>query len=345
VTGARRASEEGAPRAAHGEAATPVAARGPEALRPGTGPDLRVCVAGIACANPVWAASGCCGYGRELAALFPLAQLGAICVKGTSLEPWPGNPGPRVVETAAGMLNAIGLQNPGVDHLLRVDLPWLAEQGVPVVVNVVGRTVDEYAAVVRRLAEAPPGAVAGVEVNISCPNVRQGGLQFGADPVAAAEVTAAVRAATRLPLLVKLSPNVSDVCAFAAAVERAGADAISLINTLLGMRLDPVRRRPVLANTTGGLSGPAVKPVALRMVWEVAGAVAVPVVGIGGIASGADALEFLLAGACAVQVGTSIFADPWAPVRVRDELAAWMEREGVRTVGELVGAARPRVTG
>ena len=304
-------------------------------------PDLAVDVAGIRCAHPVWTASGCCGYGHELAALYPLRELGAICVKGTALTAWTGNPGPRVAETPAGMLNAIGLQNPGVEHLLREDLPWLAAQGANVVVNVVGRTVEEYAAVARRLGAAPPTAVAGVELNISCPNVKEGGLQFGGDLGAAAEVTAAVRAATRLPLIVKLSPNVADVAAFALAVERAGADAVSLINTLLGLRIDLARHRPVLAHGTGGLSGPAVKPVALRMVWEVAGAVRIPVVGVGGIASGRDAAEFLLAGASAVQVGTAIFGDPWAPLRVRDELRDWLAGQGVRSVREIVGAARP----
>ena len=306
------------------------------------GLDPAVSVAGIRCAHPVWTASGCCNYGRELAALFPLRELGAICVKGTSVEPWTGNPGPRVAETAAGLLNAIGLQNPGVDHLLSVELPWLTAEGATVVVNVVGRTIEEYVAVVERLGTAPTGAVAGIELNISYPNVREGGLQFGADARAAAEVTAAVRAATRLPLVVKLSPNVSDVAAFAAAVEAAGADAVSLINTLLGMAIDPTRRRPVLGNTTGGLSGPAVKPVALRMVWEVSRAVSIPVVGVGGIASGLDAAEFLLAGARAVQVGTAIFADPWSPLRIRDELLGWMREQGIRRVSEVVGAARPR---
>ncbi len=304
-------------------------------------PDLSVDIAGIRCAHPVWAASGCCGYGRELAALYPLRELGAICVKGTALEPWRGNPGPRVAETAAGMLNAIGLQNPGVDHLLRVELPWLASQGATVVVNIVGRTVEEYAAVARRLGEAAPGTVAAVEVNISCPNVREGGLQFGADCGRAAEVTAAVRAATRLPVIVKLSPNVADVTTFARAVEAAGADAVSLINTLVGLRIDVDQRRPMLAHGTGGLSGPAVKPVALRLVWEVAGAVRIPVIGIGGIQSGRDAAEFLLAGARAVQVGTAIFRDPWAPLRVRDQLRQWLIAQGARTVAEVVGAARP----
>jgi dihydroorotate dehydrogenase (NAD+) catalytic subunit len=314
---------------------------GPPGARTGAAPLLAVDVAGIRCANPVWAASGCAGYGRELAAAWPLSALGALCVKGTSLEPWRGNPGPRVAETACGMLNAIGLQNPGVDHLLTRDLPWLVRQGTAVVVNIVGRTIEEYAAVARRLGDAPAGAVAGVELNISCPNVREGGLQFGADLGAAAEVTAAVREATSLPLLVKLSPNVTDVAAFAAAVERAGADGVSLINTLLGMRIDVAARRPILANLTGGLSGPACKPVALRMVWEVAGSVSIPVVGIGGIATGLDAAEFLLAGASAVQVGTAIFRDPWAPVRVRDELEAWLRAQGMASAREAVGAGRP----
>ncbi len=306
------------------------------------GPALAVSVAGICCANPVWTASGCGNYGRELGALFPLAGLGAIVVKGTSPEPWGGNPGPRLAETAAGMLNAIGLQNPGIRHFLEVDLPYLVGERARVVANIVGRTVDEYAAVARRLGEAPAGAIAGVELNISCPNVKEGGIQFGNDLGAAREVTAAVRASTRLPLLVKLSPNVTDVRAFAAAVVEAGADAISLINTLVGMRLDARKRAPVLANTTGGLSGPAIKPIALRMVWEVAGAVDVPVVGIGGIETGEDAAEFLLAGARAVQVGTAIFRDPWAPIRIRDELSAWLAAQGVADVGDIVGAARPR---
>ena len=309
---------------------------------PDTLPALDVDVAGIRCANPVWTASGCCAYGRELGALYALRELGAIVVKGTSLEPWTGNPGPRIAETAAGMLNAIGLQNPGVAHLLDVDLPYLAGEGATVVVNVVGRTVEEYAAVARRLSAAPAGAIAGVELNISCPNVKEGGLQFGNDLAAAREVTAAVRAATALPLVVKLSPNVTDIAAFAAAVAEAGADAVSLINTLVGLRLDIRRRRPVLANGTGGLSGPAIKPIALRMVWEVAAAVDIPVVGIGGIQTGTDAAEFLLAGASAVQVGTAIFADPWAPLRIRDELAAWLAGEGVAAARDIVGAARPR---
>ncbi len=297
-------------------------------------------VAGIHCANAVWTASGCSGYGRELGALYPLRELGALVVKGTSLEPWVGNPPPRVAETPSGMLNAIGLENPGVEYVLGHHLPWLREQGATVIVNLVGRTVEEYAAVARRLSQAPPGQLAGVEVNISCPNVKEGGLQFGTDIAAAEEVTAAVREATSLPLLVKLSPNVTDIAAVAAAVAKAGADAVSLINTLLGLAMNLRGRRPVLANGTGGLSGPAIKPVALRMVWEVAQAVDIPVVGIGGISSGLDAAAFLLAGASSVQVGTAIFTDPWAPLRIRDELHAWLDAEGIADVQEVVGAGR-----
>ena len=303
--------------------------------------DPAVNVAGIHCAHPVWTASGCCNYGRELGALYRLSELGAICVKGTSAEPWRGNPGPRVAETAAGMLNAIGLQNPGVDHLLAEDLPWLGQQGATVVINIVGRTIGEYVRVAERLHEAGPGAVAGIELNISCPNVKEGGLQFGADLRAAAEVTSAVRDSTSLPLLVKLSPNVDNIAAYALAVQQAGADAVSVINTVLGLHIDLRHRRPTLGNGTGGLSGPAIKPIALRMVWEVARAVTIPVVGIGGIASGADAAEFLLAGATAIQVGTAIFTDPWAPLRIRDELLAWLRAEGIQRITDIVGAARP----
>ncbi len=306
---------------------------------------LAVRVAGIQCANPVWAASGCCNYGRELARLFPLAELGAICVKGTSLTPWPGNPGTRLAETPSGMLNAIGLQNPGVEHVLHEDLPWLHDQGATVIVNVVGRTVEEYAQVARRVSTAPAGWVAGVELNISCPNVKEGGLQFGADRMAAAEVIAAVRDATSLPLIVKLSPNVADLVPFASAAADAGADAVSLINTVLGMEIDLKTRRPTLGIERGGLSGPAIRPIALRWVWEVSQAVSIPVIGIGGIESGTDAAAFLLAGAQAVQVGTAIFRDPWAPVRIRDELAAWLHTQGLKDVRSAVGLGREAFAG
>lgn len=306
------------------------------------GLDLSTEFCGIRFKNPVWTASGCFGYGREFADAFPLRDLGAICVKGTSVEPWVGNKGTRVVETPGGMLNAIGLQNPGVDHFLKVDWPWLQEQGATVIVNIVGKTVEEYVEVARRLEGS---GVAALELNISCPNVKEGGLAFGTSLSGAAGVTAAVRKATTLPLMVKLSPNVTNIADFAKAVEDAGADAVTVINTLVGMAIDIRRRRPVLGNTFGGLSGPAVKPVALRMVWQVAGAVKIPVVGIGGIMTGEDAVEFLMAGARAVQVGTACFVNPRAPVEIIGGIAAFMEETGVARVADLVGAARPREAG
>ncbi|HLN61452.1 MAG TPA: dihydroorotate dehydrogenase, partial [Symbiobacteriaceae bacterium] len=285
------------------------------------GPDLSTVICGIRFKNPVWTASGCFGYGREFADIFPLSELGAICVKGTSVEPWYGNKGTRVTETPGGMLNAIGLQNPGVDHFLSVDNPWLKEQGATVIVNIVGRTVDEYVEVARRLEGS---GVAAVELNISCPNVKEGGLAFGTSLKGAAEVTSAVRKATSLPLMVKLSPNVTNIVDFAKAVEDAGADAVTVINTLLGMAIDIRKRQPVLGNLFGGLSGPAVKPVALRMVWQVAGAVRIPVIGIGGIMTGEDAVEFLMAGAKAVQVGTACFVNPRAPMEIIDGIRSFM---------------------
>lgn len=302
-------------------------------------PDLRVELFGRTFKTPVWPASGCFGYGREFAGVLDLADLGAICVKGTSSEPWAGNPGTRVVETPGGMLNAIGLQNPGVDHFLTVDWPWLQEQGATVIVNIVGRTVEEYVDVARRLEGS---GVAALELNISCPNVKEGGMAFGTTCRGAAEVTAAVRRATTLPLIVKLSPNVTDIVEIARAVEGAGADGLSVINTLLGMSIDIRRRRPHLGNVFGGLSGPAVKPIALRMVWQVAGAVQIPVIGIGGIMTGEDAVEFLMAGASAVQVGTACFVNPRAPLTVAEEMARFMADHGYRRVADLIGAARPK---
>jgi dihydroorotate dehydrogenase (NAD+) catalytic subunit len=301
--------------------------------------DLSIDLCGIRFKNPVWTASGCFGYGREFAPLFPLSELGAICVKGTAVEPWVGNPGTRVTETPGGMLNAIGLQNPGVDHFLSVDWPWLKEQQATVIVNIVGKTVDEYVEVARRLEGS---GVAGLELNISCPNVKEGGLAFGTSLEGAWAVTNAVRKVTSLPLMVKLSPNVTNIVDFAKAVEDAGADAVTLINTLLGMEIDIQRRRPVLGNLFGGLSGPAVKPIALRMVWQVAGAVKIPVVGIGGIMTAADAIQFLMAGARAVQVGTACFVNPRAPIEIIDGIREFMAKEGVRSVAELIGAARPK---
>ena len=288
--------------------------------------------------NPVMVASGCFGYGLEYARHLDIQRLGAIVCKGTTLRPRAGNPTPRLAETPAGLLNAIGLQNPGVEAVIAEYAPLWERWAVPVVVNIAGETIAEYAELARRLDEVP--GVAGLEVNISCPNVAAGGMAFGVDPTAAAAVTHAVRQATTLPVVVKLTPNTAAVAGVARAVAAAGADAISLINTLRGMVMDIAARRPVLARGSGGLSGPAIRPVALAMVYEVAGAVTIPVIGLGGIATAADALEFLLAGATAIQVGTACFVDPRAPLHILDGLAAWMEREGVAEIGEIVGAGR-----
>jgi dihydroorotate dehydrogenase (NAD+) catalytic subunit len=310
--------------------------------RPGTegavsaSPDLRVRLAGLELRNPVVTASGTFASGREYADFIDLSRLGAVVTKGVSLEPWAGNDSPRIAETASGMLNSIGLQNPGVEAFAGNDLGWLAEQDVPVIVNVSGHTVAEYAAVAERLdAEA---AVDALEVNISCPNVDAGGMAFGTDCASAAEVTAAVRAVTRKPVIVKLSPNVTDIAEIARAVEAAGADAVSLINTLLGMAIDARTRKPKLARVVGGLSGPAIKPVALRMVWQVYRAVSVPIVGMGGIMTGEDAVEFMLAGATAVAVGTANFVDPRTAVRVVDGIAEYCREAGVERAADLIGA-------
>ncbi len=300
--------------------------------------DLSVRIAGLTLANPVLTASGTFASGREYAGLVDLDRVGAIVTKGVSLEPWAGNPSPRIAETASGMLNSIGLQNPGVEAFIAKDLTWLAAHhpDVPVIVNVSGHTCAEYARVIERLEETE--GVAGYEVNISCPNVEHGGMAFGTDRYAAAEVTSACRAATGRPLVVKLSPNVTDVAEIARAVEDAGADCVSLINTLLGMAVDTETFRPMLARVVGGLSGPAIKPVALRMVWQVAGAVDVPVIGMGGIRDARDAAEFMLAGATAVAVGTANFVDPATVTHIVDGLAEFCRTRGIVRVADLTGA-------
>jgi dihydroorotate dehydrogenase (NAD+) catalytic subunit len=307
-----------------------------KSLRGTSGVDMRVSFAGLSLRNPVMTASGTFASGREYADFVELDHLGAVVTKGLSREPWPGNESPRVAETASGMLNSIGLQNPGVEAFCVHDLAFLAGFDIPVIVNVSGHSIAEYVAVVERLEHET--SVAGYEINISCPNVDEGGMAFGIGCTPAAAVTRAVRAATRRPVIVKLSPNVTDIAEIARAVEAEGADAVSLINTLLGMAIDARTRRPKLARVVGGLSGPAIKPVALRMVWQVSNAIALPVLGMGGIMTGEDAVEFMLAGASAVAVGTANFVDPTASQRVVDGLTEYCVRNGVARVSDLVGA-------
>ncbi|MFB0559122.1 MAG: dihydroorotate dehydrogenase [Dehalococcoidales bacterium] len=293
---------------------------------------------GLLLANPVMTASGTFGYGTEYSHLFDIQKLGAIVCKGTTLEPRDGNPQPRLAEVACGLLNSIGLQNIGIEALIREKAPVWADWRVPVIVNIAGETVDDYA----RLASQLGGlaGISGIEVNISCPNIKAGGAEFGAIPRSAAEVTAAVKAATSLPVLVKLTPNTSDIASVAVAVAEAGADAISLINTIKGMAIDIIQRRPLLGGVTGGLSGPAIKPVALYMVYEVAGVVNLPVIGCGGITTASDAIEFIMAGASAVQVGTASFANPRAPLDVLEGIEQFMKKEGLKNLTDLIGTAR-----
>ncbi len=301
-------------------------------------PDLSVSIGRLTLANPVMTASGTFGYAREFADLVCLDRLGAVAVKGISLEPRAGNPPPRIVETPSGMLNAIGLENVGVDRFIAEKMPFLRKCACKVIVNILGDSIEEYA----RLAGKLTG-VAGIdalEINISCPNVKKGGVAFGTVPEMAAAVTRAVKQATDLPVIVKLSPNVSDIVAMAQAVSEGGADALSLINTLIGMAIDVRSRRPKLANIIGGLSGPAVKPVALRMVWQVANAVSIPIIGIGGIGTAEDAIEFLLAGATAVQVGTANFYNPSATEQIIDGISDYLRQQGETSVQAIIGSLR-----
>ena len=299
-------------------------------LAPGNPRELRL-------RNPVIAASGCFGYGEEYAGVIDVQRLGAFVSKGITPERRAGNAMPRIVETPAGMLNAIGLQNPGIAAFVKKYPRMWESWEVPAIVNISAEAVEDYAEMAAILDEQP--GVAGIEINVSCPNIARGGYCFGWDPGMSADVTRAVRAVTTLPIIVKLSPGATDLVAVAEAVEDAGADALSLINTLVGMAIDVRRRKPLLANHTGGLSGPAIKPIAVRMVYQVAAAVKVPVIGMGGIMALNDALEFFLAGATAVQVGTGIFVDPGLPIRLIDELRAWLEQEGFASVEQIVGIA------
>ena len=293
---------------------------------------------GLRLANPVMTASGTFGYGTEYSQVFDIQKLGAIVCKGTTLHPREGNPQPRLWETASGVLNSIGLQNIGVAALIKEKAPVWASWRVPVIVNIAGDTVDDYARLADKLDKV--AGVSGIEVNISCPNVKAGGAAFGTNPEPAAEVTAAVRAATSLLVLVKLTPNTGDIVRVAQAVAAAGADAITLVNCLKGLAIDIARRRPVLGNITGGLSGPAIKPLALAMVYEVAGAVDLPVIGVGGITKAADAIEFIMAGASAVQIGSASFSNPRASLDVLEGIEQFLKKEGIQKLSELIGAAR-----
>ncbi|MBP2653657.1 MAG: Dihydroorotate dehydrogenase [Firmicutes bacterium] len=301
---------------------------------------LAVNIAGIKMKTPVMTASGTFGFGPEYSEFVDLNRLGAIVVKGTTLLSRTGNFGRRIAETPAGMLNSIGLENPGADEFLTMTLPKLAKYDVPIIVNISGNTVEEYGKMATKLSVS---GVAGLELNISCPNVKQGGIAFGTDPASAAAVVCEVKKNTSIPVIVKLSPNVTDIVAMAKTVEEAGADAVSLINTLLGMAIDTASWRPVLGNIVGGLSGPAVKPVALRMVWQVAKAVKVPVIGMGGIMTAQDAVEFLLAGASAVAVGTANFVNPYASVDVAEGIKDYLRVRGLSDVRQLVGRVNDNI--
>lgn len=300
--------------------------------------DLRVNVAGVELCNPLIAASGTFGFGREYAELYPLSELGGISCKGITLLERAGNPSPRVTETPSGMLNAVGLQNPGVEHFITEDLPWLKKQNTKIIANIAGSCPEDYFAMAERLDGTD---IDMVELNISCPNVKSGGVQFGTTVSGVSEITKGVRKNTKKPLMVKLSPNVTDIAEMALAAEAEGADAVSLINTLTGMRIDINSKRPIIHNNTGGLSGPAVFPVAVRMVWQVASRVKIPVVGLGGISSWQDAVEMLLAGASALQIGTVLFTDPYAPLKITAGLSEFMNKNGIKSVSELTGQVKP----
>jgi dihydroorotate dehydrogenase (NAD+) catalytic subunit len=301
-------------------------------------PDLQVNIGGIAMRNPVMVASGTFGYGQEYAALVDLNRLGALVVKGISSEPWFGNPPPRMVEVPGGLLNAIGLQNPGAQAFIADYLPFLKTYQVPVIVNIWGRTQEDYVRVAERLTQA--AGIQGLEINISCPNIKEGGIAFGADLKQARRLLVAVRRQTTLPLIVKLSPQVADIRAFARMAEDTGADALSLINSYPAMAIDIETRRPRLANVTGGLSGPAIHPIAVKLVYEAAQAVRVPIVAMGGILQARDAVEFIIAGATAVAVGTATFGEPRACLAVIDGIAAYLERHGIARVADLVQTVR-----
>ena len=298
----------------------------------------KVNIAGVELKNPVMTASGTFGSGAEFSEFYDLGQLGAVVTKGVANVPWPGNDTPRIAETASGMLNAIGLQNPGIDLFCKRDLPFLEKYDTKVIVNVCGHTTEEYLEVVERLGDEK--RVDMMEINISCPNVKEGGIAFGTNPAAVEAITKAVKAKAKQPVIMKLSPNVTDITEMARAAESGGADCVSLINTLTGMKIDIERQCFAIANKTGGLSGPAIRPVAVRMVYQVANAVKIPVIGMGGITCAEDAMEFILAGASAVSVGTANFNDPFAAVKTAAGIEEYMNRHGVNDINELIGLVK-----
>ncbi|MEC0695185.1 dihydroorotate dehydrogenase [Bacillus atrophaeus] len=296
---------------------------------------LKVELPGLQLKNPIIPASGCFGFGKEFARFYDLSCLGAIMIKATTKEPRFGNPTPRVAETGAGMLNAIGLQNPGIESVLHNELTWLEQFDTPIIANVAGSQVEDYVEVAEQISKAPN--VNALELNISCPNVKTGGIAFGTNPAMAAELTKAVKKVSQVPVYVKLSPNVANIAEIAVAIEEAGADGLTMINTLIGMRLDLKTGQPILANKTGGLSGPAVKPVAIRMVYEVSQAVNIPIIGMGGVQTAEDAFEFLLAGASAVAVGTANFVNPFACPEIIGQLPDVLQKYGYQSVVECIG--------
>ncbi|MBP3618005.1 MAG: dihydroorotate dehydrogenase [Lachnospiraceae bacterium] len=299
--------------------------------------NLSVNIAGVTLKNPVTVASGTFGSGMEYGEFVDLNRLGAVTTKGVANVPWPGNATPRIAETCGGMMNAIGLQNPGLEVFKERDLKFLADYDTKIIVNVCGRSKEDYIDAVEQLADTNADLL---EINISCPNVKEGGIAFGQNPKMAEEITAAVKKVAKQPVIMKLSPNVTDITEMARAVEAGGADAVSLINTLTGMKIDTERRTFAVANKTGGLSGPAIKPVAVRMVYQVANAIKLPIIGMGGIRTAEDALEFLMVGASAVAVGTANFVNPYTTIEVIDGIAAYMERHGIQDVNELIGCVK-----
>ena len=300
--------------------------------------DLSVNIAGVEFKNPVIPASGVFGYGREYEELYDLSLLGGIATKGTTITKRNGNLSPRIAETPSGMINSVGLQNPGIDAFIETELPYLMKKNTVILANIAGSTAEEYVEIAKKLDDTD---VHMIELNISCPNVKQGGMAFGASCEGAASITKLVRKATSKPLAVKLSPNVTSIADIAKAVEAEGADAVSLINTVLGMKIDINTRRPILKNNMGGMSGPAIRPIAVRMVWQTANAVKIPVIGMGGIASGEDAVEMMMAGASAVQIGGAVFTDPFAPIKVIEGINGYLDKNNISSVKEIIGAVKP----